>query len=141
MKFLHKRNMTSTKKVGKRKLIFAFWRPKKKPSANGKKAIFFWFQIKCENRHIFKKKKLQVAIFIQWVSICRQKWAGIFFFSYNLLYCQIYSQIWLIPLVDDRQKPKKKEKDKSTRSSGTANKLWAKQAAEQWRRGVARKRQ
>jgi hypothetical protein len=80
---------------------------KKKPSANGRKA-FFLVPKKCENRHILKKKKSKVAIFRQSVSICHQNWAGIFFL--NLLYCQIYSQIWLIPLVDDRQKRKRRKR-------------------------------
>jgi hypothetical protein len=100
---------------------------------------FFWVPKKCENRHILKKKKSQVAIFRQWVSICRQNWAGIFFL--NLLYCQIYSQIWLIPLVDDRQKQKKKEKTRPEEAQEQQQQAWAKRAAEQWRRGVARKRQ
>jgi hypothetical protein len=53
------------------KVFFFFFRAnfrilatKKKPSANGRKA-FFLVPKKCENRHILKKKKLQVAIFRQ----------------------------------------------------------------------------
>jgi hypothetical protein len=61
---------------------------KVKPSANGsRKGIFFRVPKKGENRHILKKKKLQVAIFRQWVSSIRrrQNWAGIFFLESTLL--------------------------------------------------------
>jgi hypothetical protein len=61
-------------------------------------------------------------------------------FFFNLLYCQIYSQIWLIPLVDDRQK-RKRRKRQDQKKLRNSNKLEQCKAAEQWRRGVARKRQ
>ncbi len=43
--------------------------------------------------------------------------------------------------MDDRQKQKKKEKTRPEEAQEQQQQAWAKQAAEQWRRGVARKRQ